>query len=225
MNTRHKTLLGPACGAAICLVALALHAPTRAQLAQSPTPASSERAAYNRPFPSGERYRLARVFYGPSERHELDIAEANALSGPDEKGKSASPATVRFDGWLSGPGPTHAWINGAAHVGGKPAGSITAGTAADEPSAPHDPPMALRPEDSADSVLTPAADSVRFDPGSKQLIIANGRGKEVRLRAGQSEDQEALRPLAAPRESPRPQASEDSVPAPLADPPLMGERP
>ncbi len=220
MNARQKTLLGPACRAAICLVAFALHAPTRAQVAQSPAPASSERAAYNWPFSSGARYRLARVFYGPSERQELELAEAHALAGSDEKGKSASPAAVRFDGWLSGPGPTHAWINGAAHVGGK-----HAGTAADETSTQRDPPMALRPEDPADSVLTPAADSVRFDPSSKQLVIANGRGKEVRLRAGQSEDQEALRPLAAPRESPRPQASEDSVPAPLADPPLMGERP
>ena len=225
MNTRQKTLLGPAGRVAICLVAFSLHAPTRAQVAQSPAPASSERAAYNRPFPSGERYRLARVFYGPGERQELDLAEANALSGSDDKGKSASPAAVRFNGWLSGPGPTHAWINGAAHVGAGRASSISAGTATDEPSAPRNPPIALRLEDPADSVRTPAADSVRFDPGSGQLLIVNGRGKEVRLRAGQSEDQEALGPLPAPRESPRPKASEDSVPVPLADPPLMGERP
>jgi len=226
VSARQRTLLTPACPMAICLLAFAL--PVRAQDAPGPATAPSDLAALHQHAGGGERYSLARVFYEPGQRHELDLAEARALAGADAAGKSASPAVVRFNGWLSGPGPTHTWINGTAHVGGQRSGSMATGTPGEEPSEQPDQSnqqRALRRDDPAISVLTPAGETARFDPRSEQLVITNERGKEVHLRAGQSEDQDALLPLAAPGEPRRRPASDGTERLPATGGPSIGERP
>jgi len=68
-------------------------------------------------------------------------------------------------------------------------------------------------------------DAARFDPRTEQLVIVNESGQQVRLRAGQSEDEEALLPLAAPREPARRQQMPASPAAPVTDAPSIGERP
>ncbi|SPE22990.1 exported hypothetical protein [Burkholderiales bacterium] len=213
MNAWRRALGPAACRAALCLLALALCAPARAQGAPpAAAPAPAELATVIRPAAGSERYRLARVFYGPIQRHELDVAEASALAGLDPAGNRTAPATVHFNGWLSGPGRTHAWINGTPHV----SGSLAAG---------QDRQIELRRDDLANSGTPAAVDAARFDPRTEQLVIVNESGQQVRLRAGQSEDEEALLPLAAPREPARRQQMPASPAAPVTDAPSIGERP
>jgi len=225
VSARRHRLAGAAAQAALCLLAVALSAPARAQAAGPAPAAPAAIASLAQPAAASAHYDLARIFYGPGQRHELDRAEANALAGSEAAGKSASVAAVRFNGWLSGPGPTHAWINGTAHVGaGHPAPPAVAG------SARADQPIELRRDDLAGAAPTAPGDAARFDPASQQLLIVTEAGKPVRLRAGQSEDQEALEPLAAAREPARrpaaQDAAQDAAPLPLADwPAAAGERP
>ncbi len=128
---------------------------------------------------------LPRVFYSPAARRDLEIAEANALSDADSGSKNGPAAAVRFNGWLSGPGPTRAWINGTAHVASGRDGAIT--------------PIGNPPDGHANGKNEEQSveSTARFDAASQQLVIVSARGMERRLRAGQSEDQDSLRPLTA----------------------------
>ena len=151
---------------------------------------------------------LPRIFYGPEERHQLELAEAAAQSDAHPPAKTGLAAAVRFNGWLSGPGPVRAWINGAPHVASGPDGELAA---AAKPG--------LGESDRRDKRLSlqaevPAADTdavhARFDAATEQLVVVSGNGRQRRLRAGQSENQDSLLPLAG--EGPTPASTAETPP-------------
>jgi hypothetical protein len=60
------------------------------------------------------RWDLPRLFYEPRQRRGLDAQDRALHLGVDAAG--AAPSGPRFDGWLSGPTGTHAWVSGASYL-------------------------------------------------------------------------------------------------------------
>jgi hypothetical protein len=60
------------------------------------------------------RWDLPRLFYEPRQRRALDAQDRSLHPGVAAAG--AAPSGPRFDGWLSGPAGTHAWVSGASYL-------------------------------------------------------------------------------------------------------------
>jgi len=59
-------------------------------------------------------WNLPRIFYDPRQRRSLDAQDRAIRLGLDAPGDG--PSGPRFDGWLSGPSATHAWVSGTRYV-------------------------------------------------------------------------------------------------------------
>lgn len=118
--------------------------------------------------PALEAPSLGRVFFAPAERHALEQQRARA---------AGEGGAQHFNGFVSGAGQVHAWIDGHAQaVPGTGARRTQPGAA-------------------------PAGD-VAFDARAGELMVRSGNGAVHRLRAGESDADEegaALRPVAAAR--------------------------
>jgi len=167
------------------------------------------------PDADGPREALARIFYEPEERHQLDIAEAAALSGEDSK---ALPiAALRFNGWLTGPGPTHAWVNGKAHIANEQNGTLAPARASGGTQGSRGDGQLAQEPAPAGADFPSRADNVRFDAKTQQLILLNERGAPRHLRAGQSEDKDPLLPLSSAAQNAA-KSSQADAEAPLGTP-------
>ena len=78
----------------------------------------------------GSRWDLPRIFYDPRQRRSLDAQDRSIRLGLTAGGAGAGGP--RFDGWLSGPTGTHAWVSGTRYETDR-AGRLRA---AGEPSGP-----------------------------------------------------------------------------------------
>ena len=175
------------------LIGLALQANAWAQDAPSTAPAAPVSIHIALPEADGARDALPRIFYEPEQRHQLDLAEASALSGEDNK--VLPVAAVRFNGWLTGPGRTHAWVNGRAHIANEQNGTLAPARASGGMQGSRTDGSVAQEAASAAPDFASQVDNVRFDAKTQQLILLSERGTQRHLRAGQSEDKDPLLPL------------------------------
>jgi hypothetical protein len=60
------------------------------------------------------RWDLPRIFYDARQRRSFDAQERAIRLGLSADG--AGPGGPRFDGWLTGPTGTHAWVSGTRYI-------------------------------------------------------------------------------------------------------------
>jgi hypothetical protein len=122
---------------------------------------------------------LPRLFYEPRQRRGLDAQERALHLGLN--GGSDAPSGPRFDGWVSGPGGTHAWVSGTPYRADR-SGHLRA---AEEHS------------------VDPASDEMEnaqahFDKARGVLVMQRETEGTLRLRVGEVESTpEAAPPVAA----------------------------
>lgn len=156
--------------------------------AQGSAPGSEQIATLS-PRPAGDsardasRWDLPRLFYEARQRRSLDAQDRALHLGLSPAGSAA--AGPRFDGYVSGPNGTHAWVSGGRYV-------------ADGAGKLH--PADERAADTAAGGLEEG--SARLDRTRGVLVVRREAEGTLRLRVGEAD---------AAAEAPPPAA--DSVPA------------
>jgi hypothetical protein len=116
MNTRRSIRRAAAHALWMALAGLASAAPVAAQeraAEQRPPLAMATVRAGAEPVREAGQWDLPRLFYEPRQRRVLDAQDRAQQLGLNAA--APAPAGPRFDGWLSGPTGTHAWISGARY--------------------------------------------------------------------------------------------------------------
>jgi hypothetical protein len=161
-------------------------APARSQEGAAPAPV--EQAAQGATGREPARWDLPRLFYEPRQRRNLDAQDRSVRLGLT----AASPSTAgpRFDGWVTSPAGTHAWVSGTPYL-------------ADRSGRLH--PAAQRAAESGADDMENA--QAQFDRARGVLVVHREAEGSVKLRVGEADNppeaapagSEAAPPAAAER--------------------------
>jgi len=173
---RTVRFLAPIRGAGIVVALCSFLAVTLAS-AQEPPASVGAQAAPAGPARAANRWDLPRIFYEPRLRRSLD-AQDRALRLGQTAG--TAPSGPRFDGWLSGPTGTHAWVSGNRYLADRN-GRLHA--------------TVERADPGTDEMENAAA---QLDRNSGELLVHRENEGAVHLRVGEAEN--PIDPLAPPAE-------------------------
>lgn len=162
------------------LAALLLALLSGATDADAQTRRDAEPVGHTRAAPAMHKHwNLPRLIYDARERRGLDAAETAARLGLNLPGTASGGP--RFDGWLAGPGATHAWVSGTQYrLDGD--GVLRPASA---PSASADA--------GSDAGVVPEVEGGRahLDRARGELILRKDSDADIHLRVGEGEDQKA----------------------------------
>jgi len=158
-----------ACRICLCMTAMLI-----AELLATAAGAQEPPATVHRPGSrTATQWDLPRIFYDERQRRSLDAQDRAVRLGLNVQAND--PSGPRFDGWLSGPAGTHAWVSGTRYVADR-AGHLRA---AGDPA--------------AEAIESGAA---QLDRARGVLVIRRETEGSLQLRVGESD---LVDPAAAPQ--------------------------